>query len=117
MLRSKSWTSSKTAVQLKTRCCCSPAPWEKEPSSEVVWRGPAANAHVTLSVSPPGWQELQLDHALLLQRARPVWKKRAPCAASSSAGSVGGVVDSTVVKSDWVDRSTTPRRRLCQQDR
>ena len=36
----------------------------KKASSGRVWRGPSGKLQVTLSVSPSGWQEPQLDQAL-----------------------------------------------------
>src|SRR3954451_22868704 len=124
VLPSKSCISSKMPVWLKMRRFCVPGPCENEPAIDTVCRGPAANVQVTLSVSPSGWQLPQLDQPspplaplapALDQRPRPVKKKRLPRCADSSSTPCGAGEDSTVAISDWLVRSTTPRRRVTQQ--
>lgn len=87
----------------------------KVPSSEVVWRGPAAKVQVTLSVSPSGWQPSQEPQPWPLrdQRARPVTKKRRPMLARSSAlAAVGAGADWTTAAVACALRSMSDRLRV-----
>src|SRR3989475_10208322 len=59
----KSVTLPRTALQLEMRWSAGLS-LAKKASSGNVCRGPSAKLQVTLSVSPSGWQELQLDQAL-----------------------------------------------------
>src|SRR5437867_1630641 len=59
----KSVTLPRTALQLEMRWSTGLS-LAKKASSGSVWRGPSGKLQVTLSVSPSGWQALQLDQAL-----------------------------------------------------
>jgi hypothetical protein len=60
---SKSWFSSRTGLQLSVRWS-SGSMWLKVPSRAMVWRGPASNDQVTVSVPPSGWHDQQPPHEL-----------------------------------------------------
>ena len=111
VLSSKSWISSKIADQLRMRCT--------EPSRlkvaavSTVWRGPAGNTQVTLSVVPEGWQPTQPTHAEVDQRARPVLKKRWPRRTSASVVPAAGSGDegTSIAVVVWVARSISVNER------
>ena len=97
------------ALQFRMRWC---SPFSsKVVDVSTVWRGPAGNTQVTLSVVPIGWQATQPTHAPVDQRPSPVLKKRWPLSTLNSslgspASSTGNGSDSmTGVTVVCVDRS------------
>jgi hypothetical protein len=96
VLSSKSWFSSRTALQFRMRWSVGSL-FENIPSSGIVWRGPASNIQVTLSVRPFGWQTMQPPHDSCDIRVfgpRPVKNSSAPSwrVAAAEPGAGGAVL-------------------------
>src|SRR5262249_36561917 len=83
-----------------------------EPSRLMVWRGPRAKYHVTLSVSPSTWHAAHEPHAEPFgavlasdQRPRPVLKKRLPFRTFSAAEPAAGRAELCAMRKSCVEGS------------